>query len=320
MRVLPGEFCIVKGIGNSSRPKLVKLISMEGKECTGYLDVPSKDDDSKTVEFLSKEIVANLGKFPSAGQAFGVKIEPLLKTIKSKTYGEIRIYQKLKDDQIERLQHELKTFHSIIKEKGQHKVPYSLEVRNPKGKYQGYYKHLPKEDQDILCIMPEKNMEGLQYLLAHEHAHGLYNRRCTARTRNNWVKLFHSFVALTEATEEDLSSILEEIHALGNLTDYIREAEEETRNIVKACLRYISQVHGLSKYHLDTALSIQDSIEPYWPITALDFSEKAIAVTEYARKSPDELMAEAYAFDFLGRPLPKKVQSLVDKTLSSLTA
>lgn len=320
MRVLPGEFCIVKGIGNSSRSKLVKLISMEGKECTGYLDVPSKDDESKTVEFLSKEIVANLGKFPSAGQAFGVKIEPLLKTIKSKTYGEIRIYQKLKDDQIERLQHELKTFHSIIKEKGQHKVPYQIEVRNPKGKYQGYYKHLPKEDQDILCIMPEKNMEGLQYVLAHEHGHGLYNRRCTARTRNNWVKLFHSFVALTEATEEDLASILEEIHALGNLTDYIREAEEETRNIVKACLRYISQVHGLSKYHLDTALSIQDSIEPYWPITALDFSEKAIAVTEYARKSPDELMAESFAFDFLGRPLPKKVQSLVDKTLSSLTA
>lgn len=312
-----GDFLIVRGVSKSN--KLVKLLEQTGKDCTGMLDVPSKDDESKSVDFLSKDILANLGRFPSPGSVFGVKIEPLLKVVKSKSFGEIRIYQKLKDDQMERLMNELKTFYSIIKSKGHHKIPYHIEVRNPVGKYQGYYKFLPKAEQDILCVRPESNVEGMQYILAHEHGHALFNRRCNSRTRNNWVKLYHSFVALTEATTDDLAQILDEIHTAGNIGDYLKEADDETKDIVKACLRYVSQVHGLSKYHLDTALSIQDSLEPYWPVSSLDFSSKEVAVTDYARKSVEELFAESYAFHFLNRPLPKKVDALLNSTLSKLT-
>jgi acylphosphatase len=320
IRATAGDYIIVSGVGSRCKNQLVKFLQQEGKECTGYLDAPSKDDESKTVSFLTKEIVANLGRFPKSGTVHGVKIERLLKTIKDKRFGEIRIYQKFNDEQLERLMHELKTFYSIIKANGHHKVPYHIEVRAVSGKYQGYYKHLPKAEQDILCIRPEKNMEGLQYILGHEHAHGLMARRCNARTRNSWVKLYHSFVTISEATEDDLAAILEEIQVAGNIGDYLKDAEEETKEIVKACLRYINQVHNLSKHHLDTALSIQESIEQYWPVTSLDFSSKEIAITDYARKNPDEMWAESYAFNFLNRPLPKKVQALVDSTLSKLTS
>lgn len=316
---ITGEFLIVKSVGSRARNQLVKFLEADGKECKGMLDVPSKEDDSKSVEFLSKDIIANLGRYPTAGSVFGVKIEPLLRTIKDKRFGEIRIYQKMKDEHLERLMHELKTFYSLIKQRGQHKIPYHIEVRNPQGKYQGYYKFLPKAEQDILCVKPEDDLSGLQYILGHEHGHGIYNRRCTARTRNNWVKLYHSFVALSEVGEDDLAVILDEIHSAGRIGDYLKDADEETKEIVKACLRYINQVHGLSKFHLDTALSIQDSLEPYWPVTPLDFSSKEIAITDYARKSPEEFFAEAYVFGFLGRPLPKKVDHLLTSTLAKLT-
>jgi hypothetical protein len=319
MKVQPGEFVLVQGVGNTLRPRLVKFLQQDGKECTGYLDIPNKEDDSKSISFELRDIVANIGKYPKAGSIYGVKIEPLIRTIKDKQFKEIRVYQKLKDEQLDRLLNELKDFYSDVKQKGHHKIPYHIEVRNPQGKYAGYYKYLPKAEFDILCIKPEKNLEGLQYLLSHEHAHGLYWRRCNARTRNSWVKMYHKYIALSEASEEDLSSILEEIQGVGHIGDYLKEADEETKAIVKACLRYIGQVHGIGKHHLDTALSLQESIEEYWPTSSLDFSEKEIIVSDYARKNPEELFAEASAFNFLGRPLPKKVQTLLDRTYATLT-
>lgn len=316
---MPGDYLIVKGVGKTLRKQLVKYLESEGKECKGLLDLPSKEDESRTISFLPKEVIANLGRYPSAGSVFGVRVEPLLRTIQDKRFGEIRIYQKFKDDQLDRLMAEIKTFYSIIKEQGHNKIPYHLEVRNPQGKYQGYYRYLPKADQDILCIKPEANLESLQYILFHEHGHAIYNRRCNARTRNNWVKLYHSFVALTEATEEDLAAILAELQSVGHIGDYLKDAEDETKEIVRASLRYISHVHGVSKHHLDTAMSIQDSIEPYWPVTPLDFSTKDTVVSEYGRRSPEELHSEAYAFHMLDRPLPKKVDALLTATLSKLT-
>lgn len=319
MKVIPGEFVLVKGLGNTDRPKLVKCSDLDGRDAHGVLDIPNKDDDSKSVSFDVRDIVANLGKYPRAGSVFGVKIEPLLKTVKDKRFGEIRIYQKLNEDQLDRLMFELKTFYSELKHKGHTGIPYQIEIRNPQGKYQGYYKYLPKSDYDILCAKPDANMEGLQYIFSHEHAHGIWGRRFNARQRNRWIKLYHQYVALSEASEDDLQQIMEEIQGVGNISEYLRDADDETRSIVKACLRYINQVHGLSKHHLDTALSIQESLEDYWPVTPLDFSQKEIAVTDYATKSPEELFAESYAFWYMKRPLPKKADSLLTDSLSKLT-
>ena len=319
MKILPGEFIIVKGVGNTSRPKLVKCLEVHGKQCTGYLDVPSTDDDSKSVTFDLRDVITNLGKYPQAGSVYGVKIEPLLKVFKDKRFGEIRVYQKMKDDLVDRLMNELDIFYSNIKSQGHHKIPYHLEVRNPVGKYAGFYRYLPKAEQDILCIKPQQNLEGLQYILLHEHGHGVFFRRCNSRTRNKWIKLYHTFVALSGATEDDLTQILEEIHSVGSIGDYLKDADDETRAIVKACLRYISQVHGLGKHHLENALSIQDKLDDYWPVTALDFSQKELVISDYSRKSPEEFFAEAYSFSLLGRPLAKKVDSLLIYTLSKLT-
>jgi hypothetical protein len=319
MKTSVGDFVIVSNVGSSLRNKLVKIVEIEEKECIGLLDVPSKEDENKSITFLQKEIIANLGRFPKAGSVFGCKIEPLLKTLKHKHFGEIRVYQKLKDDQLERLLHELNSFYSEIKARGHAKVPYCIEVRNPQGKYAGYYKFLPKAEQDILCIKPDSSLEGLQYILAHEHAHGLYNRRYNARSRNKWIKCYHHYIALGEVSEEDLEQILDEIQSIGSIADYFKDAEADVKPIIKACLKYIFQVHGLSKHHLETALSIQESIADYWPVSAIDFSEKSIALTEYAMKNPEELHSESYAHWFLNRPLPKKIDSLLTDSLSKLT-
>ncbi len=318
MKVAAGEYVLVKGIGNSDKPKLVKFLEQDGKECTGYLDIPLKEDDSKTASFLISDVICNLGKYPKAGQLYGVKIEPLRKTINHKYFGEIRIYHKLDDEKVERLLHELKLFYSYLKQHGHLGIGYDIEVRNPQGKYEGYYKYMPKADRDILCVKPESGLEGMQQILSHEHGHGMWHHRLTARLRNRWIKLYHTYVALMEATEDDLQQILDEIIAMGSIGDYLKDAEPDTKDIIKACLRYIGQVHGLNKHHLETALSIQESIEDYWPTSSIDFSTKEVIITDYARKSPEELFAETYSFWFLNRPLPKKVDNLLNDTLSKL--
>lgn len=318
MRIREGEYLIVGGFAQSSRNKLVKYLEKQKDNHIGILDIPSKDDDSTTVSFLTSDIVANLGKYPKAGSIYGVKVEPLIRVIKDKRFKEIRIYQKFTEDQYDHLSEELKIFYSILKENGHTGIPYHIEVRNPQGSYTGYYKYLPKAEQDILCIKPEKNLEGIQYILGHEHGHAIYNRRTNTKTKNSWIKLYHSFVSVSEATEDDLEQILNEIYSAGSLKDYLKDTDETTKCIVRACLAYIKDVHKLDKHHLETALSIKEKIDDYWPISPLNFSERELVISEYSKKSPEEFFAEAYAFWLAERPLPKKIDNHLNSTLAKL--
>jgi hypothetical protein len=308
-----GDYLIVSGI---NKPILVKCIEFSKKNCSGYLDVPSKSDDSKSVSFAAKEIIANLGKYPRAGSAFGVKVEPLIRTIKDKRFKEIRIYQKMKDERLDSMMDQLKVFWDVIKQAG-HRAPYELEIRNPQGKYQGYYKHLPKAERDILCLKPEGEMPDFQYIAFHEHGHGVWFRRINDKVKTKWIKCYHNYVLLQDADEDTLNQIVDDLHAQGSLRDYLKDAEEETKLIINACIKHVGQVHNISKFHLEKLLNLQEDIGDYWP-TFVEFSEKQVAISDYSRKSPEEFFAEAYAFHQMGRPLPQKVDKLLNSTLASL--
>ena len=309
-----GDYLIVSRL--SSRPALVKLTEERDKKLVGYLDVPSTKDDQKTVSFSRSDILATLGKFPKPGTIYGVKVEPLLRVIKSSAYGEIRIYQKADQDRIDQVVSLLKETRKIIKEH-KHTVPYNVEIRNPTGKMAGYYKYMPKEEFDIMCIKPDTVFSDFQYIVLHEHGHAVWNRRMNELLKSKWIKLYHYYVSLLNADDAVLRQILEDIHQTGNIAAYMKEAEDDVKATVKAVLRHINQVHSLGKHHLDLQLRLSQPLDEYWP-TAVDFSFKTVAVTDYGRKSPEELFAESYAFNMLGRTLPKKVANLMDSTLSKL--
>jgi hypothetical protein len=232
-------------------------------------------------------------------------------------WQEIRLYQFLDKKQIEALKLEIKDATMKLRKLGLGVLRCELEIRQPSGKYAGYYKFRPKAETDILCIKPEENLEGLLYIISHEAGHGMWSRMLTAKTRIKWIQLYHEYITMQEVLQEELQVILEGIVEATSIRDYLKDADEVSVNVVKDAMRHIQRVHGLSKHHLELALNNNEPIEAYWP-TALELSSKETAITDYSMKSPEELFSESFAHFVCGRKIPRKIQSLLDTTLSRM--
>jgi hypothetical protein len=193
-----------------------------------------------------------------------------------------------------------------------------LEIRNPSGKYAGYYKHFPKTDTDILALKPDDNFSDFMYYISHEWGHGLWSRRMIQSQRAKWITAYHDCIKLTKVKVDRLQAIREEIENAGNLSDYMRDADEDDLPVLKACLRHIAHAHSLDKECLNTLVIAGKGLKPYWP-SSVDIADKQLILTEYAKKSPYEFFSEAFALYCVGKQLPKDVTRLVQRTLASLT-
>lgn len=317
-KLVQGAYVILN-VGNKA--ELAKCTFADGDTFKAVLEKEKEKDDKAppVVKFERDDVMAVLGKRPRVGSVYGVKIEPLVRRLTGVDFwGDIRIYNHFDDHQIKILKTELKEAREHLKKLRVHNgFRFELEIRQPQGKYAGYYKHRPKAETDILCIKPELNFEGFQYIVFHEYAHGIWYRMFTAKMRLSWVKLYHKYITQQEVKEKELQEILGDIESAGSIRDFLGDADEESKIIVKKALKHINEVHGLNKMHLEMALDNGDSLSEYWP-TFLELSETETAITDYAKKSPEEFFAEAVAHKFSGRKLPKSIEELYEKSMTRL--
>lgn len=316
MKIHTGDTLVVK-IGN--KPLLLKC-EISDTMCKGRVERDhSKTDKDEFVEFKPEDVVANLGKRPRLGTVHGVKVEPLVTKIPSTTkmWSEIRVYKFLTKEQIAELSKEIHECTTILRKYGLGSLRCELEIRNPVGKYSGSYKHRPKAETDVMIIKPEENLEGFLYVVAHEAGHGLWSRMLTSKVRLRWIKLYHEYITLLAISQEELTAVLDEIHTATSIKDFLKEADDSAKAIVKDALRHIKHVHGLSKLHLEMLLNNSETITDYWP-TAIEMSTKETAITEYSTVSPEEFFAESFSHVVCGRKIPKKIQAVLDITLSRL--
>ena len=318
MKLVQGSYCILKLSDN--KPQLARCTYAENGKFKAVLE-KEKDKDEKSppvINFEKEDIMAVLGKRPKVGSVYGLKIEPLVRREHFQFWGDSRIYNWFDDDQFKLLKTALSDAYKTLKKlgvAGYFKV--ELEVRQPQGKYAGMYKFRPKGDTDILIVKPDLTMDGLEYLLHHEYAHGIWYRMMTPKMRLSWVKLYHKYIKLQQIKEDELKHILEEIESNGSIRGYMREAEDETKAQIKEVLKHIKNIHSFDTSHLEMMLENDESISEYWP-SAIEMSEKETCITEYARKSPEEFFAEAIAHKFTNRLLPKRVEELYAKTMARL--
>ena len=319
MKINQGDYLILRmGV----RAELARCTKAEDKKYTAVLEKESKDVEGSAkidvVEFEYRDVLTNLGRHPEVGTVYGQKIEPLKKQFTAgNAWTNIKLYQDLTETEEEALKHELVVASKRLRALGVHGLKHVVEVRNPQGKYAGYHKYRPKGEVDILCVKPEKNLEGLQYLIFHEYAHGMWHRSINARTRLRWIQLYHEYITLQAVLGTELEEVLSEVTSAGSIKDFLSDCDDQSLLIVKDALRHISHVHSLNKKHLELALVQGESIEAYWP-TSLELSEKETCITEYARVSPEEFFAEAFAFHFCGRKVPKKIEAVINTTLGRL--
>lgn len=314
MKLVAGDYLIL----DLSRPSLAKCVSIE-KPYRAILERDRDNSEGKVipVEFKMSDVLANLGRSPKAGSVHGVKVEPLFRTEGSKFFEGIRVYQDMSEERFKQFRSEMIRFVKTVKQKGLQGPNIELEIRPVSGKYAGYYKFRPKVESDIMCIRPNETLDELQYIFAHEYGHSVHYRMVPKPMWLRWVKKYHDHVSVFTINDDELVQIREEIEELQSLREYLKECNEETKDIIKACLRHISHLHGLTKMHLELMLTSGESIEELWP-TLVDLSNKDMKVSEYAQKAPEEFFAECFAFHFLGRKLPADLSTLMEKTLQRL--
>lgn len=318
MKVKKGEYFIIR-LG-SAKPQLAKCVELgENGRHTGFLerDKQTAADNIYRIEFEDRDVLCVLGKFPKAGSVYGVKVEPLLEKFESNFWGQVRIYQKMDDKRRNKLKDGLNQAKKLLKQADMPKLPIDLEVRQPHGKYSGWYKYQPQEERDITCIKPDEQFQNFMYVIMHEYGHGIYFRKLSLKGRARWINLYHEFVTLSQVTEKELTDILDDINSEGSIYDYLKSCEDDILLVVKHVLRHIQNVHGLNKKHLEIQLNSGNKIDEYWPLQ-LEVSDKQIAITEYAKKSPEELFAETFAFYLTGAKINDKLAKAMKKTLDNV--
>ena len=309
------DFVIVKDLPPSGKNKLVRVIDIDTTTATGLLDTVV--GDGKTVSFELTDIIANLGKSPSTGKVFGVNVEPLHRTVNHKTLGTTRLFTHFDELDLKQIFSDLKSYYLRASELRHTGFNFDIEIRSPHGKYAGHYKL--GQEIDILCVKTDTDRAGLEEIFAHEFGHGLWFRRVSKLMQKEWIDLYHKAVTVQTCTTEQLDSLLDAINTEGSFRQTLKQAGEEDRVLLKECQRIIGKTHSLSVSHLDLILSLNGSIDVYFPDKPFNYSSKELVISDYAKKNVEEFFAEAYAAFFINRHLPKEVRTLLNTTLSRLT-
>lgn len=277
-------------------------------------------EGEKTVELdlPMKDVYANLGVSPKVGKVYGTNVEPKRRAFNMDFWGEVVLYVKYDKKQQDKLITLLTKTADKLLDKNLPEPNIIVHIKERTGKMAGCYKHTKGEAPDILDARPEHDIiSGFDYVVSHEYAHGIWFNHITPKTRLRWIQLYHDYVQLSHVKSKDLEEILNAIVELGTVGAFLKDADPQDKIIVRSALRHVSTVHGISPQHFGLLLNMGEAVDHLWP-KSLELGEKKLFVSDYARKSPEELFAESFAFWFTGHKLPKDAQSLLDRTLANL--
>jgi hypothetical protein len=313
MEFVKGDFLIVKS--DSGRNILVRGVNSSGKNSTGYTEQSIIEGKPETLKFSAKNnIIANLGPTPKPGNAYGCKIEPWVKNIITKGYGDIQQFLPLDAPFEARLLKRLFKMKTTLKEFGVSGLQFKLELREPKGKYAGWYKS--GKGDHVMALMPQQGWESeeIDYVIAHEYGHAWWYQRMGEKRRLRWIRKYYELVQVQEAFDKELKQMLEDLQSAGDVKSFQKDLDEETKETFKSVLQYLKRVHKITPLHLNLLVLNQDDFSSIWPATTQIGKPKA-HLTEYATVSPEELFAEAFAFHVTGKKIPKDLVVLMEKSL-----
>lgn len=296
------------------------------KRNTAYIEDTLNLDTPVTVEYDADTLIANLGKDPVPGKAYGVDIQPHYGDFQS-DIGNVHLYRRLEDDEKKAVTVSIKKIVKKVEEQGLGKVfPIKrVEILNPKGRWAGEYKISNKtgEVEDVIRLFPKILSDQIynQYIWAHELGHAIWFRYVPERLRSEWLEMYNESTKVSKAKKsqmEDLCTAL--VSSQQSVREFMRDIEDEELALFKEALIYLKKIHKMSPEDVNILLNQNSKVlANIWPTTA-SISNNENLVSEYAQTSVHELFAEAYAFYTTGKILPKTIQKLLDKTLKAAKA
>lgn len=318
MRFQEHDYLIIKGEGKKKH--LVKASAVSKGNEEGYSLTVTEEPEG--FEVTQENLLAVLGPVLPTGNAFGVRLEAFYRSAKS-SLGEVYWYFKPEKEARKAMNKAIESVYERLDEMRLTSfLPVRVEVRPARGKYAGKYSY-NTEKGDTLLMMPKSDLwrNDLEYVVAHECGHGVWFRLMSDKMKGSWVNLYHQSVKITDVTEEDLERVLsyfEADEANGGFISTVRgQLEESDVPIYDEIIDYIYVTHHLDLESLDLMVQGGYEIKHMFPTVAA-LSEVEPLVTEYGSLNCKEFWAEAFAMRCVGIKLPKRVDSLMDRTLEHL--
>lgn len=313
---------------------LVRVTTV-GKDCSGVME-KTRHDNPRSIDFAPDQVLVNLGPQPKFGTVYGCKVEWLHETRQTDEWGPIHFFRDTTGKERKAVRQVLDGQLALRKKLGLPVPDYmaSVHVREKSGKWAGTYAYRPRNKEgDIITLRPSsftepteqqsvvKPSRWLDYVVAHEDAHGWWYRYCTAKVKARWIKAYHSLCVLSASEPDEVKSLGRDfLKTTATVRDYRTDLPEEHQALFDGCISWIVDYHSLSRDNIDTLLDVdRSSVKALWPTDKLFDTDTQIPLGEYASTSVEELFAEAFALRYAtGMKLPKQFENLMAKTITFL--
>jgi len=328
------DFVVIVDEKNKKHLVLVESVKKAPKDSgtdTTYSGVINNADmynsECKTeVEFAKREAVANLGSSPFCfGSVFGVKIETYAKSIKIQPWGEVHVFTELSDADLEVITTSLQKVGGIAKQRGWFaSKQIRVELRPPAGKLVASYKHNRKDDKDDIFILRPKDedLESLDSYVGRETGNSLWYNLVTAELKSKWVAVFIKSTVLSQTTDVDIKSIIQDLKQTGSCKELLASLKEDESRLLlaKEIFRFFKRVHALEKADIDFMLEDKEAnLDEISPKNPLEIGAKSVIISDSAMKSARSLFAEAFSLYLLDKEsLPKNIRVLMKQTLAAV--
>lgn len=320
MQVEKDSYIIVK-----SGKKFVLAFAHNPERNMAYIEDTLSSDEPQTIDYDEKSLVACLGKRPEVGKVFGVHVEPR-RFEKLHSIGNMVYYRRLSKLEKKAFAKSLDKIVDIFKENGWETIfpIFRIEIRNACGSYAGSYQYKVKDAQahDVMKLHPEtfEDVNYNVYVLAHELGHALWFRRVSESFRARWLAVYNSYTEVNNARKKQLDEMLKALIASQvSVREFMRDLEEEDdKSLFREVLSYFKKIHKMSPEDVNLLLNHKSQVlGEIWPTTAsLSVSDHPISAL--GAKNVLEFFAEAIAYRLTGRQMPKKIESLMDKTFKHI--
>lgn len=322
--LLDGRYALVRQ-AESKKAILVKL--RERGKLTGIVQNNQALSAPQALDLQIDDIVTLfLTRTPQFGTAYGVKVEPLLRSERLSKWGLIHYFRDLTNSEHLMLVEAYARAYRLLVRKynlQQLLLPITIEVRQNSGNISGSWSVAKGDTTGTMRLFPKSFIElkcnGIVQLIVHELGHPLWSNYLPDRIKAKWVRMYHSSLELLEFSLEDVAALRRDFITSGDLPSVYRKAlTEENQPLFDACLAWIGSNHYLIGPFLDLLVADGEDLKQFWPRTKLHLAELQDLVSEYAKKNPCEMWCEALSLFATKQPLPSKVRDLVVRSLKSI--
>lgn len=310
---------------------LLKVSSVKNGVVSGVLEHGCHIEALRTViDLKPQDVILNLGADPHAGTVYGIDVGRRHRGKKTlDSFGDIHFFYRPKREVWKNIETAFNGLRKRLKKVGllhtleSANLLWELEPAN-KQKYSGLYARSRKETiPHRIAIRPEiLDPSDYVYVLAHEFGHHIDFEfiQGVPALYTKWLTLYAHTVSSVSISRKEIQAHFDGlVKSRSTVMDYLKSLDEDDEaEKFKKILRIIRQVHRFSPADINHLLTGEDheALKTIWPPQDIPTRTLDPVVSEYATTNVKELFAEAFAFYLTGKKLPKRVQKLIERSVT----